>query len=198
MIGEIRVLAWPWRRGLGAFAAIAAKDAYGGGLCVATSGRIRWPRCRLRVFWKRSKTIRQWASRQGYASAAVIKDSDGRVTVKQSCRFVWLTGTAIGTMICLLAAPIGSALVPPEQEPMKPRGSKVSPHLTIVVDGSNREPFLTAATVAKFLGIAPRTVCLWAACKDIPAIKIGRQWRFRESEVLEWLRNPERAKSNTT
>jgi excisionase family DNA binding protein len=76
----------------------------------------------------------------------------------------------------------------------KPRVSKVSPHLTIVVDGSNREPLQTSATVAKWLGIAPRTVCLWAACKDIPAIKIGRQWRFRESEILEWLRNPECAK----
>jgi excisionase family DNA binding protein len=44
--------------------------------------------------------------------------------------------------------------------------------------------------VAKWLGIAPRTVCLWAECKEIPAIKLGRQWRFRESELREWLQNP--------
>ena len=80
----------------------------------------------------------------------------------------------------------------------KPRVGKTPDHSTIVVDGSNREPLLTVAAVAKWLGMAPRTVCLWAACKEIPAIKIGRQWRFRESELLEWLRNPERAKSNTT
>ncbi len=55
---------------------------------------------------------------------------------------------------------------------------------------SNREPLLTTAAVAKWLGIAPRTVCLWAECTEIPAIKIGRQWRFRESELREWLRNP--------
>jgi len=55
---------------------------------------------------------------------------------------------------------------------------------------SNHEPLLTTAAVAKWLGIAPRTVCLWAECKEIPAIKIGRQWRFRESELRDWLRNP--------
>jgi excisionase family DNA binding protein len=59
---------------------------------------------------------------------------------------------------------------------------------------SNRESLLTTAAVAKWLGIAPRTVCLWAECREIPAIKVGRQWRFREGELWEWLRNPSAAK----
>jgi len=59
---------------------------------------------------------------------------------------------------------------------------------------SDHEPLLTTAAVAKWLGIAPRTVCLWAECKEIPAIKIGRQWRFRESELREWLRHPKGTK----
>jgi excisionase family DNA binding protein len=59
---------------------------------------------------------------------------------------------------------------------------------------SNRESLLTTAAVAKWLGIAPRTVCLWAECREIPAIKIGRQWRFREGELWEWLRNPTAAR----
>ena len=53
---------------------------------------------------------------------------------------------------------------------------------------SNREPLLTTAAVSRWLGIAPRTLCLWAECQEIPAIKIGRQWRFREGELQEWLR----------
>jgi excisionase family DNA binding protein len=57
------------------------------------------------------------------------------------------------------------------------------------------ESLLTTAAVAKWLGIAPRTVCLWAECKEIPAIKIGRQWRFREGELWEWLRRPHPAKA---
>ena len=59
---------------------------------------------------------------------------------------------------------------------------------------SNPEPLLTTAAVAKWLGVATRTVCLWAECKEIPAIKIGRQWRFREGELREWLNSPQAAK----
>ncbi len=60
-------------------------------------------------------------------------------------------------------------------------------YLTMEKVSSNREPLLTTAAVAKWLGVSPRTVCLWAECREIPAIKIGRQWRFREGELGEWL-----------
>jgi excisionase family DNA binding protein len=59
---------------------------------------------------------------------------------------------------------------------------------------SNPEPLLTTAAVAKWLGVATRTLCLWAECKEIPAIKIGRQWRFRERELRDWLDSPQAAK----
>jgi excisionase family DNA binding protein len=59
---------------------------------------------------------------------------------------------------------------------------------------SNREPLLTTAAVAKWLGVATRTLCLWAECREIPAIKIGRQWRFREGDLREWLDSPQAAK----
>jgi excisionase family DNA binding protein len=63
---------------------------------------------------------------------------------------------------------------------------------------SNYEPLLTTAAVAKWLGISTRAVCLWAECKELPAIKIGRQWRFRRDELGEWLRSPraERVKAH--
>src|SRR2546429_6262289 len=48
---------------------------------------------------------------------------------------------------------------------------------------NTREPLLTTAAVSKWLGVSTRTVCLWAECKEIPAIKIGRQWRFFEKEL---------------
>jgi excisionase family DNA binding protein len=60
----------------------------------------------------------------------------------------------------------------------------------------NREPLLTTAAVAKWLGVATRTICLWAECNEIPAIKVGRQWRFREGELREWLDSPIAAKVN--
>jgi excisionase family DNA binding protein len=58
----------------------------------------------------------------------------------------------------------------------------------------SREPLLSTAAVAKWFGIAPRTVCLWAECQEIPAIKVGRQWRFREGELREWLRSDRSAR----
>ncbi|HUB33411.1 MAG TPA: helix-turn-helix domain-containing protein [Bryobacteraceae bacterium] len=53
----------------------------------------------------------------------------------------------------------------------------------------NREPLLTTAAVARWLGVSTRAVCLWAECKEIPAIKIGRQWRFRQEDLTRWLEN---------
>ena len=95
---------------------------------------------------------------------------------------------------------MGVAVWAPQHEPMnrKPHASTISDYYTIVGGDSDREPLLNAVAVAKCLGIAPRTVCLWAASKTIPAIKIGRQWRFRENELLEWLRNRSARKSDTT
>jgi excisionase family DNA binding protein len=55
---------------------------------------------------------------------------------------------------------------------------------------SEYEPLLTTAAVAKWLGISTRAVCLWAECNELPAIKIGRQWRFRREELGRWLQSP--------
>jgi excisionase family DNA binding protein len=52
---------------------------------------------------------------------------------------------------------------------------------------ANREPLLSTAAVARWLGVSTRAVCLWAECKEIPAIKIGRQWRFRQEDLARWL-----------
>ena len=51
----------------------------------------------------------------------------------------------------------------------------------------HQDPFLSTAAVARWLGISTRTVCFWAECGEIPALKVGRQWRFREEELRRWL-----------
>jgi len=53
--------------------------------------------------------------------------------------------------------------------------------------GEQYDAFLSTAAVARWLGISPRTVCFWAECGEIPALKVGRQWRFREKEIRRWL-----------
>lgn len=52
---------------------------------------------------------------------------------------------------------------------------------------SNGDSLLTTAEVSKWLGVPPRTLRLWAECDEIPAVKVGRQWRFRREDVLKWI-----------
>jgi len=54
----------------------------------------------------------------------------------------------------------------------------------------NGEPLLSTAALARWLGVSTRAVCLWAECREIHAIKIGRQWRFRQDEIRDWLQSP--------
>jgi excisionase family DNA binding protein len=37
--------------------------------------------------------------------------------------------------------------------------------------------------VASRLQVAVRTVRLWAECGAVPAVKMGRQWRFRAADI---------------
>lgn len=49
------------------------------------------------------------------------------------------------------------------------------------------EPSVNAARVAELLGVHPKTVIRMAESKAIPAFKLGRYWRFRESAIDEWM-----------
>jgi len=49
------------------------------------------------------------------------------------------------------------------------------------------EPVLTVEDVASYLRIKEETVRMMARKKKIPAIKVGKAWRFRLSEIKETL-----------
>jgi PTS system nitrogen regulatory IIA component len=49
------------------------------------------------------------------------------------------------------------------------------------------EPLIDANEAAELLGIHPVTLCEMARQGRIPAIKIGRVWRFRPSSLNRWL-----------
>lgn len=51
------------------------------------------------------------------------------------------------------------------------------------------EQWVTAEQVALHLGVAKETIYRWRECKNLPAHKIGRLWKFQLSEVDEWVRN---------
>jgi excisionase family DNA binding protein len=50
---------------------------------------------------------------------------------------------------------------------------------------------LTTEEVSRWLGISSRTICYWSAAGRIPAVKIGRQWRFHRAAIEEWIRRRE-------
>ena len=47
--------------------------------------------------------------------------------------------------------------------------------------------FLTLRQVADVLQMSQRTVLRMAQSKQLPAFKLGGQWRLRESELAKWL-----------
>jgi excisionase family DNA binding protein len=46
---------------------------------------------------------------------------------------------------------------------------------------------MTLEEVAHYLRLKPQTIYRWAADKRIPAVKLGKEWRFRRSVLDRWL-----------
>lgn len=58
-------------------------------------------------------------------------------------------------------------------------------------------PFLTTEEVIDYLHVNVRTVYRLVKAGHLPAVRVGRQWRFRKSEVEAWLRRREASKAGT-
>jgi excisionase family DNA binding protein len=43
--------------------------------------------------------------------------------------------------------------------------------------------------IAKYLGVNKDTIRNWIKKSDIPACKIGRQWKFKKEEVDAWVKS---------
>ena len=52
-----------------------------------------------------------------------------------------------------------------------------------------QEPWVSVDIVAKHLGIARDTVYRWIESRDLPAHRIGRLWKFKLSDIDEWVRS---------
>jgi excisionase family DNA binding protein len=51
----------------------------------------------------------------------------------------------------------------------------------------NLPSFLTTEEVLALLKVTPRTVYRLIRDGDLPAVRVGRQWRFRQSDLDSWL-----------
>ena len=46
---------------------------------------------------------------------------------------------------------------------------------------------MTLEEVANYLKMKPQTIYTWAQKGSIPAVKLGKEWRFRKDVIDEWL-----------
>ena len=50
-----------------------------------------------------------------------------------------------------------------------------------------RQAFLTTEEVLGYLNTTPRTIYRLIRNGELPAIRIGRQWRFRRADLDKWV-----------
>jgi excisionase family DNA binding protein len=54
------------------------------------------------------------------------------------------------------------------------------------MSSANEDVYLTTADALAYLRTAPRTLYRYLATGRIPAVRIGRQWRFRKADLDRW------------
>ena len=51
------------------------------------------------------------------------------------------------------------------------------------------EPWVSLEEIAQHLAVSQDTVHRWIRSRGLPAHKVGRIWRFKVSEVDQWVRD---------
>ena len=70
--------------------------------------------------------------------------------------------------------------------------------LRIVMSDNTIEKWSTLKEVQEHLGVGRETILQWIAKKNMPAYKMGRLWKFKLSEVDEWVKSGEAADNNSS
>ena len=60
-----------------------------------------------------------------------------------------------------------------------------------------QERWLSVDEIAAHMGVNPDTVYKWIERRKLPAHKMGRLWKFKASEVDEWVRQGKAAEEST-
>ena len=51
----------------------------------------------------------------------------------------------------------------------------------------NIEKWVSMDFITEYLDISRETILKWISQRDMPAHKVGRQWKFKVSDVDEWI-----------
>lgn len=60
----------------------------------------------------------------------------------------------------------------------------------------NIEKWSTMKDVQEYLGVGREGIMQWISKRNMPAYKVGRLWKFKLSEVDDWIRSGGAAESN--
>ncbi len=66
------------------------------------------------------------------------------------------------------------------------------------MSNENIEKWSTLKEVQEYLGVGRETILQWIAKRNMPAFKVGKFWKFKLSEVDEWIRSGGAAEENTS
>lgn len=63
------------------------------------------------------------------------------------------------------------------------------------VSENSIEKWSTLKEVQEYLGVGRETMLQWIAKRNMPAYKVGRLWKFKLSDIDEWIRSGGAAES---
>lgn len=58
------------------------------------------------------------------------------------------------------------------------------------------ESWCSVEEIAKYLSVSKETIYRWLEKNKIPAHRVGKQWRFKPSEVDEWIKSGNASESS--
>ncbi len=54
---------------------------------------------------------------------------------------------------------------------------------------SNNDRWYSLKEICQYLGVSRDTVFKWIKSREMPAVKIGKQWKFKLSDVDKWAKS---------
>lgn len=58
---------------------------------------------------------------------------------------------------------------------------------------TSMDNYISIEDAAEYLGVKPSTIRTWIKTKKMPAHKVGKLWKFKKSELDEWVNSGESA-----
>ncbi len=62
-----------------------------------------------------------------------------------------------------------------------------------MTEKQNIENWMSMKSITEYLDVSRETVLQWINNRNMPAHKVGRLWKFKVSEIDEWVRSGEAA-----